>query len=278
MRLGITCKTFVWFLCLSFLLTMSGVPSVTADTTGDLPFGEMISQGVVQFEAREDVWKEVESIHFPLFHGVRIRTGKGRALIVLGNYSQIDVGPDSLFSFQEMNQFHLLRGQVSFRVPSGADLVFRVGELSIGRVYPMQVSEGSVQLASEQSEIVGSMALRSNGSVTVAGILGPLSIENRDRAVLAVVSPGESVTIPSVTVSGQQKRLLAQVGEPEPSEAEPIEEPIGEPEPSQPPFGLESWTPVVVGGGLLAAGIAIPLAASGGGGSSDGALPPLASF
>jgi len=117
------------------------------------------------------------------------------------------------------------------------------------------------------------------GSVTVAGILGPLSIENRDRGVLALVSPGESVTIPSVTVSGDQKRMLAQVGEPEPSEAEPIEEPIGEPEPSQPPFGLESWTPVVVGGGLLAAGIAIPLAASGGSGSSsDAALPPVASF
>jgi hypothetical protein len=273
MRQGLSYRGFVCFLCFSFLLMVSGIPKVLAETEQrDLLIGEMISTGEVKFEAREEVWEKVESFHFPMFRGVRVRTDKGQAFIALDNNSQIEVGQNSIFSFQQSNQFHLLQGQVSFHIPSGAELVFRVGDLSIGKVHPKEVSNRPLPVSPAGKETVGSITLHSGGSVTVVGIRGPLFIQDHDRAVLAAVSSGESLTIPSVTASRKQGNILAQVGEPEPGEVEPIEEPIGEPSGAEPPFGLDSWTPVWVGAGLVVTGTAFLFLAGSGGGSSSGVV------
>lgn len=271
MRHRLVHRSFACFVCFSFLLMVSGIPGVVAGTNpGGLPIGEMISRGTVQFEAREDVWERVESAHFPVFHGVRVKTEKGQAFIVLDNNSQIQVGQNSLFSLQDDDQFHLFQGKAFFRVPSDAELIFRVGELSIGKPHSMQVSDTALPVSPGSEETLGSITLHSSGSVTIKGIRGHLSVQSQDHAVLAAISSGESVTIPSVTAWGKQGAILAQVGEPEPSEAEPIEEePIGEPEGAEPPFGLESWTPVLVGFGVVAVGGGLLIAAGSGGGSSS---------
>ncbi|MFB0507329.1 MAG: hypothetical protein ACETWT_11405, partial [Thermodesulfobacteriota bacterium] len=107
-------KTFIYFLCFSFLVLTGGFPGMAAEATeSGLPIGEMTSNGEVKFEARENVWKDVEPMHFPVFQGVRIKTERGLALIVLAKGVQIEVGQNSLFSFQQDDQFHLLQGRMS---------------------------------------------------------------------------------------------------------------------------------------------------------------------
>ncbi len=206
-------KVFIYFLCFSFLLLSGGFPRTTAEAKErGLPIGEMISRGEVKFEARETVWRKVEPSHFPIFQGVRIKTEKGQALIVLANDSQIDVGQNSLFYFQRNDQCHLFQGGISFRIPSGDEMSFRVGNLSIGKSPQLEAAKNTL-ISPRSEETVGSIALHPNGSVTVKSIRGPLSIQNQDRLVLAAISPGESVTIPSVTTSGEQRPMVAQVGE-----------------------------------------------------------------
>lgn len=247
MRQGLVCKTFVYFLCFSFLFLMSGFPRVVAEAEErGLPIGQMISKGEVKFEARENVWRKVASAHFPIFEGMQFKTENGMAFIALDNKSQLEVGENSLFSVQETDQFHLFQGQVSFRIPAGAELTLRVGELSIGKPHPMHATKSPLLVSPESVETVGSITLHSNGSVSVKGIRGPLSIENEDRAVLASITPEESVTIPSTTALGEHRVILAQAGE-------PFEEEPG----IEPPFGLESWAWVWVPVGLAA--IAIPV-------------------
>lgn len=248
---GLAYKAFVYFLCLSFLLLLSGIPRAIAEVKEiRLPIGEMISKGEVKFEARENVWKEVASAHFPIFEGVRVKTEKGLAFIALGNNSQIEVGHNSLFSLQRSDEFYLFQGQVSFRIPSGAEMIFRVGELSMGKPHPIHASNSPLRASSRSEETVGSITLHSNGSVTVNSIRGPLSVQGQNRVVLASVSPEESVTIPSTTVLGEQRVILAQVGE-------PIEEPG-----MAPPFGLESWAWVWIPVGLAAIAIPVVIIAS----------------
>ena len=250
---GIGHRIFVYFLCLSFLLLTGGFPRMTAEAKErSLPVGEMISSGEVRFEARENVWKKVEPVHFPIFQGVKIKTEKGLALVVLGNYSQIEVGQTSLFSFQHDDQFQLFQGGISFRIPSGSDMSFRVGNLFIGK--PLSLHAAKTPLVSPRSEeTVGSITLHANGAVTVKSIRGPLSIHNQDRVVLAALSPRESVTIPSVTASEKQGVMVAQVGEYPTGEA--LTEEF---------LGLSNTTWMLIGLGAVAvAGAAIAIAASG---------------
>ena len=210
---GTVYKIFIYFLCFCFLLLTGGFPKMTAVAKErGLPIGEMISRGEVKFEARQNVWKKVEPSHFPVFQGVRIKTEKGLALIALVNDSQIEVGQDSLFSFQHSDQLHIFQGGVSFRIPSGAEMSFRVGNLSIGKSLPLEATKSPL-ISPRSEETIGSITLHPNGSVTVKGIRGHLSIQNQDRIVLAAISPRESVTIPSTTASGEQRPMVAQVGE-----------------------------------------------------------------
>jgi hypothetical protein len=253
MKKSILSKFFIYLLCFSFLLLTSGFPRRAAEATeSGLPIGEMISSGEVKFEARENVWKQVEPIHFPVFQGVRIKTEKGLALIVLSNGNQIEAGQNSLFSFQHDDQFHLLKGGVSFRIPSGAEMSFRVANLSIGKFLPLQATKSPL-VSPRSEETVGSIALHPNGAVTVKSIRGPVSIQNQDRVVLAALSPKESVTIPFVTASGEQRQMVAQVGEYPTGEA--LTEEF---------LGLSNTTWMIIGlAAVVAAGVGITLAVSG---------------
>jgi hypothetical protein len=206
-------KSFVYYLCFSFVFLTGGFPRMAAEAAeSGLPMGEMISRGEVKFEPRENVWKKVEPSHFPVFQGVRIKTEKGLAFVALANNSQVEAAENSLFSLQRDDQCHLFQGRISFRIPSGADMSFSVGTLSIGRPHPLQASTGSL-VSPRSEETVGSIALHTNGSVTVKSIRGPLSIQNQDRVVLATISSKESVTLPSITASGKQTVMVAQVRE-----------------------------------------------------------------
>lgn len=219
---------------------------------GGLPIGEMISRGGVKFEARENVWERVDPSHFPIFQGVKIKTEKGLAFVVLANDSQIEAGQDSRFSFQHDDQLQLIQGRVSFRIPSDANMSLRVGELTIGRPLTLQVAKDPlVSLRGE--ETVGSISLHPNGAVTVKSMRGPLSIQNQDRVVLAALSSGESTTIPSVTTSEEQKQMVAVIGQ----------YPTGTTALDTPLLGLSTWTWLLIS--LTAIGVAgagIGLAAS----------------
>ncbi|NIS62586.1 MAG: hypothetical protein GTO13_18340 [Proteobacteria bacterium] len=253
MSKGMVHRTFIYFLCFSFLLLTGGFPRMAAEAAeSGLPIGEMTSSGVVKFEARENVWKEVEPTHFPVFQGVRIKTEKGQALIVLAEDIRIEVGQNSLFSFQQDDQLHLLQGRAFFRIPSGADMTVRVANVFIGKPLPLQATKS--QLVSPRSEeTIGSITVHPNGAVTVKTIRGPLSIQNEDRVVLAALSPKESVTIPSVKASGDQGQIVAQIGE-YPTGTTALEEPF---------LGLSGTTWVVIGLGTVAAtGAGIAIAAS----------------
>ncbi|MFB0532680.1 MAG: hypothetical protein ACETVU_03325 [Desulfatiglandales bacterium] len=244
MRQGLLYRTFVYFLCFSFLLLTGGFSRMAAEAKeGGLPIGEMISSGGVKFEARENVWKRVDPFYFPIFEGVKIKTEKGRALIVLVNNSQIEAGQDSLFSFGHDHQFHLIQGRVSFRIPSKADMSLRVANLSIGKSPPLQVAKDPL-VSPRSEETVGSIALHPNGAVAVKSMRGPLSIQNQDRVVLAALSPGESTTIPSVTALGEQRQMVAQAGE----------YPTGTSALDTPPLGLSTWTWMLIS--LAAIGVA----------------------
>lgn len=200
---------FIYFLCFSFVLLTGGFPKMIAQAgQRDLPIGEMISRGEVKFEARKDVWKKVEPSHFPIFQGMTIKTEKGVALIVLADGSQIDVDQNSLVSFRDRHQLTLLKGGISFRIPSGAEMSFGVGNLSIRKPLPLEATKGSL-ISQRNEETIGSITLHHTGSVTVKSIRGPLPIQNRESVVLAAVSSGKSVAIPYATASDQISQVVA---------------------------------------------------------------------
>lgn len=264
MKKGIPSKFFIYFLCFSFLLLTGGFPGKAAEATETgLPIGEMISSGQVKFEARQNVWKKVEPIHFPVFQGVRIKTEKGQALIVLSNEGQIEAGQNSLFSLQHDDQFHLFQGAIAFRIPSGAEMSFKVANLSIGMSFPLQATRSPL-VSARSEETVGLITLHPNGSVTVKSIRGPLSIQNQDRVVLAALSSKESVTIPFVTASGEQRQMVAQVGE-YPTGTAATEELLG--------ISTTTWMWIGIAA-VAAAGVGIGLAVEGGDGG-DGFIIPV---
>jgi hypothetical protein len=258
MRKRSTYKVFVYFLCFSFLLLTSELPRMAAEAKErSRPIGEMISRGVVKFEAGENVWKRVEPSHFPIFQEVRIKTEKGQAFVLVANDIQITVSENTVFTVQRDGQFHLLQGRISFRIPSGADMSFRVGNLSIGKSHPSQA--GKRLLASPQSEeTVGAVVL----------IRGSLSIRDRDRVVLAVL-PNESVTIPSFTVFGSPEQKVAGV-----EQYQIVQYPTGKTALDEPPLGLSGWTWMVISlAAVGAVGGAIALGIDSGGSSDNVVIP-----
>lgn len=205
MRFGF--RPFVYFLCLSFLLMMNGFPGMVAEAEEPgLPIGMMVSKGQVTFEAREKVWKNVEAHHFPVFQGVKIKAGKGAAVIALADRSQIQVGENSLFSFDQSDRFNLFKGAVAFRIQPNIEMKFRAGNLFIIKSHPFQASKNSSVVPPKSEEIIGSISIHSNGSVTVKSAQGFLSVIGQDHAVLASLSSKESLTVPSLA-------LVAQAGE-----------------------------------------------------------------
>ena len=250
-------KIFVYFLSISFLLMMSGFPRMVAEAKEiNHPIGEMVSTGEVKFESRDNIWKSVEPSQFPIFQGVKIKTEKGASIITLTNNSQIDLGQSTLLSFDQNDRLHLIQGIINFRIPSTADLNFKVGNLTIIKPQSLQASKNPIIVSPKNEETIGTISLHPNGSVTVKSIQSPLSIINRDHVVLASLSSKDSVTIPSATVKGSPKVMVAQAGE---TKADVETEPF---------LGISTWGWVGILAGVAAiAGIVI--AVSGGGGDGD---------
>ncbi|NWF93117.1 MAG: hypothetical protein HXY46_09375 [Syntrophaceae bacterium] len=167
----------------------------------------------MKFEARENVWRKVESSHFPIFQGTRIKTEKGIAVVTLSNNSQIEVGPASLFSFDQSEQFVLSQGSIEFRIPAASETNFRAGNLYISKSRVLEATKGSASAVPDNEETIGSISIRPDGSVMVRSIKGKLTVMNREGAVLASLSSKDSVTIPSITVGGKPPVKVAQVGE-----------------------------------------------------------------
>ena len=205
-------KVLIYFLCVSFLVLMSGFPRMVAEAKEkDLPIGEMVSNGEVKFEAGQNIWKGVESSHFPIFQGTRIRVEKGIAFIALSNNSQIKACPNSLFSFDQVDRFILSQGGIEFRISSTSEINFKVGNLSILKSRTLQALRDPSAFLPNGEEAIGSISIRANGSVTVKSIQGKLTLMDQDRVVLAALSSNDSVTIRSITVEGKPLVMVAKV-------------------------------------------------------------------
>lgn len=210
-------KAFVYFLCVSFLLMVNGFHSMAADANQNaIPIGQMISRGGVKFEIRQNAWEKVET-PFPVFEGMKIRTEKGEAVIALTEKTRIEIGSDSVFCFDQRDRLNLLQGKINFRTEPELDLRFKVGNLSILKSYPLQTS-ATPYVAPAKEEAIGSVHLHPKGSVTVKSTQGTLYITNQDQVVIASVSMGESMTVPSVITSSKSPMKLAKAGNPEPVE------------------------------------------------------------
>ena len=207
-------KVFVCFLCLSFLLltSMGSVRGVEAKER-NIPIGEMVSKGEVRFEARENSWRNVEPSHFPVFRGIKIKTDKGFSAIALENKSQVDVRQQSMLSFTQDDQLSLFQGGIDFRVPATAQMSFKVGTLFIIKSQVLQAARNSDAFATKNEEMIGTLSLHANGSLTVKSAQGGLSILDQDHIVLASLPSRETITIPAAVVSGKQRVMVAQVGD-----------------------------------------------------------------
>ena len=250
-RLG--CRIFVYFLCTSFLSLTVGSPKWIADAKErTLPVGEMVSRGGVKFEVKENVWKDVDPSHFPLFPGVKIKTTlDGVAAIALMNRCQVEAAQNSVLSFEQHDRIRVVQGKIDFRIPAGEEVVFHVGNLTVAKPRSFQASQRIVS-PSPEKETIGSISVRPNGSVTVKNIQGSLSVLNQDRTVLAALFPKEAVTFPSVSVTGKPPVMVAQAGETRPVERT-----------SAAFLGASAGTWLVLGFSATALGVGVGYAASG---------------
>lgn len=207
-------KVFVYFLSVSFLFLMSGFNSIVVEAKeAERPLGEMVSKGEVKFEARENVWKKVESSHFPIFKGTRVKTESGHAILTLPDNGRIEVNPRSLFSFDKEGRLILTEGSIKFHLPMTSEVNFKIGNLSIIKARTLQVAKGNSISPPAESLVAGSLSVHPNGSITVKTLEGKLNVLSQDNVLLAAVPKNESVTIPSVTVSGPSRVMVAQAGE-----------------------------------------------------------------
>lgn len=191
-------KAFVYFLCVSFLLMVNGFHRMVSEANQKtVPVAQMVSRGGVKFEVRENVWEKVEN-PFPVFEGMKIRTEKGEGVLAIAGKTKIEVLSDSLFCFNQRDQFDLLRGKVNFRIEPDVHLKLKVGDLWVSKPYPLQASKTSSAALPEDEGSLGSIMIHSGGSVTLKSVWGRLEVRNQEGGVLASLSSGGSITIPSV--------------------------------------------------------------------------------
>ena len=221
MKKGLIFRMFVYFLSVSFLLLMNEFPRIIAEANQNIPVGQMVSRGGVKFEVGKNSWEKVET-PFPVFEGMRIRTEKGEAVLALAEKTRIEIGSDSLFYFDQSDQFNLLQGRINFRIQPDFPLRFKVGNLWISKSYPLQTAKGSPIPLTKDKEFSGSILMHTKGSVTVKSVQGLISITNEDGALLASLSTGESITLPSV-VAASKPTIMAANAEPKSTEG-PLEE------------------------------------------------------
>jgi len=256
-------RVFVYFLCTSFLLMANGFHGMVADANQNTPVGQMVSRGGVKFEVAKNSWEKVET-PFPVFEGMKIRTEKGEAVLVLADRTRIEVDSDSSFYFGQRNQFNLLQGKVSFRIQPDVQLRFKVGNLWISKPYPLQSAKGSSVALTKDKEFAGSISMHSKGSVTVKSVQGLISVTNDNGAFLASLSTGESITLPSV-VAVSKPPIMAANAEPKWTEG-PVEEGW---------LGLSTWAWVGIAAGAVVVGVVIAaVAASDGDGDHEAPACP----
>lgn len=208
-RIGVMSFFFLSLLALSGSSSLFTAAAEAAER--GYTVGEMVSNGKVMFEAKEQVWKSVVSPSFPVLRGVKFKTEEGNASLSLADHCQINVGPNGLFSFEQNDQFLLAKGTVHFRLSPSSDLNIKVGALSVIKPRILQASRGGETGLPRQQDTVGSIQIHPNGSVTVESIGGQLSVLQQDRKVLAALSSKETVTIPAGVAAGNQ--TIAQAGD-----------------------------------------------------------------
>ena len=262
MKRGFAFKAWIYFLCVSFLLLVNGFhPLIAQAKEIDRPLGEMVSKGDVKFESKKTVWKMVELSQFPIFSGVRIKTEKGASLITLEGNRQIEVGENTLLSFDRNDQMHLTQGTVRFRLPATAGLSFKVGDLTVIQSKSLQASQNPSAASPKDEPTVGSISVHSNGAVTVRSLQGSLSVLNQERVVLASLSSQDTVTLPSVTVKSPPKVMVAQAGDPVSPGAETEQWEF---------LGLTTWWWVGIITAVVVTAVVVAVAAGGGGGGGGG--------
>ena len=246
MKIGFALKAWVYFLCVSFLLLASGFHTMVAEAKEiNPPLGDMLSPGDAMFESTGAVWKNVEVFEFPIFPGVKIKTIESPSLVTLQGNRQIDVGKNSLFSFDRNDQMQLLQGNIEFRLPLTTELSFKVGELTA---------------TSDPADVtIGSIWVHSNGAVTIKCIQGSLSVLNQERVVLAKLSSNDTVTFPSGTVK-VPKVMVAQADNDD-DEARRF-------------LGIPWWIWAAGGVVIAAAVVTIAVSSGGGHGGSHGPVCP----
>jgi len=213
MKRGFAFKAWVYLLCVSFLFLASGFHTMVGEAKEmGRPLGEMVSRGEVKFESRKAVWKNVELSQFPIFPGMRIKTGKGASLITLEGNRQIEVRKNSFLSFDRSDEIQLTQGTIDFRLPSTAELSFKVGDLTVIQSKSLQASKNPLPVSPKSEATIGSISVHSNGAITIKSLQGSLSVLNQERVVLAALSSKDTVTFPSVTVKVPPREMLAQAG------------------------------------------------------------------
>jgi len=213
MKRGFAFKAWVYLLCVSFLFLASGFHTMVGEAKEmGRPLGEMVSRGEVKFESRKAVWKNVELSQFPIFPGMRIKTGKGASLITLEGNRQIEVRKNSFLSFDRSDEIQLTQGTIDFRLPSVAELSFKVGDLTVIQSKSLQASKNPLPVSPKSEATIGSISVHSNGAITIKSLQGSLSVLNQERVVLAALSSKDTVTFPSVTVKIPPREMLAQAG------------------------------------------------------------------
>jgi hypothetical protein len=206
-------KVFFCFLCTIPFLMGGGVQRVeSAVKEKNLPIGEMVWNGDVTLEVRENRWIRVEGTPFPVFKGLKLKTGIGTAAVSLSNHCQIEVTPNSLVSFPRPDQVTLLKGEVNFRFPKTGHAQLSAGALSVMRSPSLQASRSSAPVYQRMEESVGTASLSPGGSLTVKTERGKLFVLDQDRNVVATLSSKESVRLPPTQVLGKERVMVAQAG------------------------------------------------------------------
>ncbi len=261
MKKGPLQKTCIYFICISFLLMVNGFPVKAVQAKESLPIGEMVSKGDVKFEARDKVWRNVDPSHFPIFEGVKIKTEKGTSILALSSNCQIEVGQNSVLTFDRTDQLHLLQGGIDFRIPAAAAMEFKIGNIFVLPSRSLQASKSPSVPLPKIEEAIGSITIHANGAATVKSLKGSLSILSQDRVVLTALSPRDSVTIPSITVKSPPKIMVAQAGETAAA---------GDEEERWRFLGLTTWWWVGILAGTAAIVTIVAVSAGGGGGGGGG--------
>ena len=215
MKRRLSVNIFVYFLWVPFLVMVNGVQGAMAGASEkSLLVGHMVSRGEVRFEARENIWKPVEPSAFPLFKGTKVKTENGIAAIILPDVGQIEVGENSLFSYDERGDFLLFEGSISFRIREAAERRFGVGRLSIVSSRSYQASGSPSSAPDHNQEMIGSISIHPNGAVTVKTLQGSLAVIDERQTVLASLSSNQEVTIPSASVRSRGKAVAARASDP----------------------------------------------------------------